>query len=282
MNRFLTGAAMVICLGLLAAGCGREKAPIRYSNLNDSSVRVDLNRLLHSAGIPSQNRAQLFDQADLFNACMEPEQLTQGFIPLGEPLYDPYALQEVWEAEHPDFPGYNCRITAFGLLEDSVLKIPAELPVPDTPLLGLDLLALEENGAIDIRVDDFRNFYAQVPTEMTRDIRIHARNFLNSWKEKGITFRDNPAVRMINVVFHMEEDGENTLYVGHAGVLLPTPDGNLWFLEKLAFQEPFQVVELRNRRELQEYLMEKYDTDQNQPTAKPFILENDQLMDTGL
>ena len=103
---------------------------------------------------------------------------------------------------------------------------------------------------------------------------------LKSWQQRGIAFVDNPDIRMINVVFHSQEDAYNSLYIGHSGILLPTPDGELWFVEKLAFQEPYQVVVLQNRKQLQAYLMEKYDVDQGQPVAKPFILENDELMKT--
>ena len=83
---------------------------------------------------------------------------------------------------------------------------------------------------------------------------------------------------MINVVFHMQEGERNLLYFGHSGILLPTPDGDLWFLEKLAFQKPYQVVRFQNRSQLVSYLMDLYDLDEGQPTAKPFVMENDVLL----
>lgn len=39
------------------------------------------------------------------------------------------------------------------------------------------------------------------------------------------------------------------------------------------------MVKLRNRIELNDYLMEKYDTSWDQDTARPFIMENDSLME---
>ena len=83
---------------------------------------------------------------------------------------------------------------------------------------------------------------------------------------------------MINVVLHYQDGEKNLLQIGHSGILLPTPDGGLWFLEKLAFQEPYQLVSFGNRQQLQDYLMEKYDLDQGQPMAKPFILEHDRML----
>ena len=63
------------------------------------------------------------------------------------------------------------------------------------------------------------------------------------------------------------------------GVLLPAEDGSLYFVEKVAFQEPYRLVKLRNRTELSDYLMEKYDTAWDQDTTRPFIMENDSLME---
>ena len=94
-----------------------------------------------------------------------------------------------------------------------------------------------------------------------------------------MTFADSEA-HLISVIFHDKfSDDENTLSVGHAGVLLPSEDGTLYFLEKVAFQEPYRLLKFQNRTELSDYLMEKYDTAWGQDTARPFIMENDALMD---
>ena len=94
-----------------------------------------------------------------------------------------------------------------------------------------------------------------------------------------IAFSDSTA-RLISVVLHDKfSDTDNTLFIGHVGVLLPAEDGSLYFVEKVAFQEPYRLVKLRNRTELSDYLMEKYDTAWDQDTARPFIMENDRLME---
>ena len=49
-------------------------------------------------------------------------------------------------------------------------------------------------------------------------------------------------------------------------------------MEKVAFQEPYRLNKFKNKEELKKYLMEKYDVEYDQPTAKPFVLENDNLM----
>ena len=56
-------------------------------------------------------------------------------------------------------------------------------------------------------------------------------------------------------------------------------NGTLYFVEKVAFQEPYRLLRFANRRALSDYLMGKYDTSWGQDTATPFIMENDKLMD---
>ena len=80
-------------------------------------------------------------------------------------------------------------------------------------------------------------------------------------------FRDKPT------------EAESLLFVGHVGVLLTAEDGTLYFVEKVAFQEPYRLLRFADRTALSDYLMGKYDTSWGQDMASPFIMENDKLMD---
>ena len=66
--------------------------------------------------------------------------------------------------------------------------------------------------------------------------------------------------------------------IGHVGVMLPTSDA-VYFVEKVAFQEPYRLLKFKNQTELSDYLMLKYDNSWGQDTAHTFILENSDLMD---
>lgn len=63
------------------------------------------------------------------------------------------------------------------------------------------------------------------------------------------------------------------------GVLLCAEDGTLYFIEKVAFQEPYRLLRFTDRTALSDYLMGKYDISWGQDTARPFIMENDTLME---
>ena len=271
---------LLLLLAILVSGCGKkDRLPPVYSNLNDPGIRHDLDALLQAAGVSDRQRNQFFDSVEDFNAVMEPQWLTQGFQPVGESLWDPYAVQDAWTAAYPDFMGYNCRITSYSLFAPSFLRQQEEETTPNTELLEFDLSALQEDpSAFPGQERQFLRFFGAVPTEDTQDVEIHQEKLREYWKNWGISFVPSERISMINVVMHMQEGERNTLYVGHSGILLPTPDGDLWFLEKLAFQQPYQVVQFADRQQLQDYLMEKYDLDENQPTARPFIMENDQML----
>ena len=67
---------------------------------------------------------------------------------------------------------------------------------------------------------------------------------------------------------------DNSLMIGHVGVMLPTSDA-VYFVEKVAFQEPYRLLKFKNRTELSDYLMLKYDNSWGQDTAHTFITDNE-------
>jgi len=130
--------------------------------------------------------------------------------------------------------------------------------------------------------NNFFTLFTEVPTTNTKDINTHLQAMQQAWKERGIKFRyknDPTKASLISAVFHSQiTPEENTLFVGHVGVLVPF-EGKLLFIEKLAFQEPYQAIKFANRTQLSDYLMNRYDVEWEQPNAIPFIMENDALME---
>ena len=277
----LTGA---LFLAFFTAGCVTQHAPSANAEspsiLADTQSREDLAQRLQNAGVSQDKQDVFFSHVDQFNEILTPEELTKPFDgdPL-KPLYDPYSLQERWDSAHPDFFGYNCRITAYSLFGDFV-TVPQDAPIREDSIL-FDLSSLDADpSAFPGQEQQFAAFYSNVPTENTRDIGIHAANLQKAWQQRGIVFTDDPDIRLISVVFHNLLDEANpSLFIGHTGVLLPVSDQELYFVEKLAFQEPYLYLRFDSRQALNDYLMEKYDVDFDQPNAAPFIMENDQLME---
>lgn len=206
-----------------------------------------------------------------YNTTIHGTTLTQGFVQ-SAPEYDVAAMDKLWGDAKGDFIGTNCRINTFTLLKD-IIKIN---PKPDTDgaLLFMDHEAIETGKLLS--ADDaakFDRLFARVPTAATKDAQVHAEKMRAHFD--GIGFDDN--VTMLSVVFHDDLDSGDHLFIGHVGVLLPADDGFL-FIEKISFQEPYQIFKFATKDDAYTYLFNKYAVDYEQPTAEPFIMENDRLV----
>ena len=252
------------------------------NNLIDKKSQDKIDGLLKNAGI-SEKRRDVFmkhvnqiNDTDGFNSIKAGDRLQKA----SEMVYDPFALQDAWNKAHPDFVGYNCRITAFSLMGDNI-EIKNIGNYNDSNLF-MDIEALRSDPSALLKTDDlerFKTLYSTYDTENSKDINIHLSVIQNKWKQIGVSFKENSSASLISIFFHNQfSETENELIIGHTGVLLDMGKDGLCFIEKLAFQEPYDVIYVKNRKELSSYLTAKYDIDYNQPTAPPFIMENDKLM----
>jgi len=213
------------------------------------------------------------------------EWLTDGFeeAELLYTKYDPYAMQDEWTAKNGTFPGYNCRITAMNLFGD-FLSVSADSQInagEDVLFVDEEALKTDPDALGGSSLADFRALYSSMKAEDTTEIKRHVQTVQEEWASRGVTFRENERIRLITVFFHDKPtEEESLLFVGHVGVLLTAEDGTLYFVEKVAFQEPYRMLRFADRTALSDYLMGKYDTSWGQDTASPFIMENDKLMDT--
>ena len=291
--RQILPAICVILIASAFAGCGADadspdKRPalekIAYTNLNDSVSRKLLEDMLSGAGVSGSRIQGFFNRVDSFNESMREEWLTTGFekAELLYTKYDPYAMQDEWAAKNGTFPGYNCRITAMSLFGD-FLSVSADSQInagEDVLFVDEETLKTDPDALGGSSLADFRALYSSMKAEDTTEIRRHVQTVQEEWASRGVTFRENERIRLITVFFHDKPtEEESLLFVGHVGVLLTAKDGTLYFVEKVAFQEPYRMLRFADRTALSDYLMGKYDTSWGQDTASPFIMENDELMD---
>lgn len=283
---------LVLCIVLIAAilaGCGAaEQRPaldrIEYTNLNDSGSRELLKELLSEIGVSDERVQGFFRRVDHFHDSVKQEWLTDGFekAELLYTKYDTYAMQDEWTAKNGTFPGYNCRITAMNLFGD-FLSVSADSQInagEDVLFVDEEALKTDPDALGGSSLADFRALYSSMKAEDTTEIKRHVQTVQEEWASRGVTFRENERIRLITVFFHDKPtEEESLLFVGHVGVLLTAKDGTLYFVEKVAFQEPYRMLRFVDRTALSDYLMGKYDTSWGQDTASPFIMENDKLMD---
>ena len=290
--RQILPAICVILIASAFAGCGADadspdKRPalekIAYTNLNDSVSRKLLEDMLSGAGVSGSRIQGFFNRVDSFNESMREEWLTTGFeeAELLYTKYDPYAMQDEWAAKNGAFPGYNCRITAMSLFGD-FLSVSADSQInagEDVLFVDEETLKADPDALGGSSLADFCALYSSMKAEDTTEIKRHVQTVQEEWASRGVTFRENERIRLITVFFHDKPaEEESLLFVGHVGVLLTAEDGTLYFVEKVAFQEPYRLLRFADRTALSDYLMGKYDTSWGQDTASPFIMENDRLM----
>ena len=295
-------------LSLVAIACQEKKAPttaaaetaqeaqekaaptLTYSNLVDTPTQEKVQQALTAAGISAQHVAAFLESVALFNqtAGAKANLVPEGFVTIDSllPKYDEVAIQTDWMAKYSAFQGYNCRLTSFTLLRDLIAFPDKKFASKgEDEVLFIDRESLHNAPKklfTPAEENDFFALFTEVPTTNTKDINTHLQAMQRAWKERGITFRykgDPTKASLISAVFHSQiTPEENMLFVGHVGVLVPY-EGKLLFIEKLAFQEPYQAIIFANRTELSNYLMNRYDVEWEQPNAIPFIMENDSLMD---
>ena len=286
---------LAICVILIASaftGCGADtdlpdKRPalgkIEYTNLNDSGSRELLQELLSDTGVPDGRIQGFSRRVDHFNDSVKQEWLTDGFEEAGMlyTKYDPYTMQDEWTAKNGTFPGYNCRITAMSLFGD-FLSVSAGSRInsgEDVLFVDEETLKADPDALGGSSLSDFRALYSSMRAENTTDVQRHVQTVQKEWKSRGVAFRENERMRLIAVFFHDKPtEEESILFVGHVGVLLTADDGTLYFVEKVAFQEPYRLLRFADRTELNDYLMGKYDVSWGQSTAHPFLMENGELM----
>ena len=289
---------LITILSLGAISCQQKKTTtektaviLTYSNLVDTATQDEVQKALTAAGIAEQNVASFLESVALFNQTVGDKAglVPKGFVTIDSllPKYNEVAIQSIWTSKYPMFQGYNCRLTSFTLLRD-LIAFPADKKFAtkeEDEVLFIDRESLNNTPKKFFTPEEEKNFFTlftKVPTTNTKDVNTHLQAMQQAWKERGIDFRyknDPTKASLISAVFHSQiTPEENTLFVGHVGVLVPF-EGKLLFIEKLAFQEPYQAIKFANRTQLSDYLMNRYDVEWEQPNAIPFIMENDALMD---
>lgn len=253
---------------------------ITYSNLADESSKQEVKTALEQAGLSEETISDFFGAVEEYNTTIEAKSLAAGFQKSSalKPRYDEGFIAEKWEESHPDFVGYNCRLTSYGLLKhfiavDSPQEVNAKNLFIDNDALRGRAIFNESEKAI------FDQLFAAIPAPDTRDVSQLVALVKENWAAKGIRFT-NPNASLVSVFIHdtIDEDRVN-VFVGHVGILVPSADGGYFFIEKISFELPYQVLKFANKQELSDYLMYHYDVDTTGSSAQPFIFDNGELIE---
>ena len=249
---------VVILLALLLTACSTQQPS--YSNLVDKESQALVAQAMEEAGISETAVKAFLTNVNDYNMTVENTSLIkQGFVEK-VPQYDELALAEKWENKKQLYIGNNCRMTSYGLMNDLV-TISASTANAANLFMDKDAINYAPTAWLDEDTNRFTTLFGFVPTPNTTDITVHVANLQQAWQERGVQFNEQAKASLISVVMHSTLDDQ--LFIGHVGVLVP-----------------YQAVQFADKEQLNAYLMTKYDVSFNQPEAKPFIMENNQLLAT--
>lgn len=256
----------------------KAKIHLKYSNLVDNETRERVKKALANAGVSDEKINKFFEAVDEYNNAVGSKNLVQEMtsIEAAFPTFDQDKLIDAWLNKNQGFVGRNCRITSYSLMGDSI-KVGNKNP-GDTTMLFNDFDAINEKKIFEGEdKEKFDTIFSYIDVNNTHDTNELANEIVKSLDDKQISF-DNDKMHMISVFMTMD-DGKNQVqeFIGHTGVLVKDGDKYL-FIEKLAFELPYQVDEFDNLQDVNDYLMGYYDNDAEGLTAKPIIFEDNHVM----
>ncbi len=253
----------------------QQVTTITYSNLNGDKTLSEIKNMLKNK-INDESLNLFLDDVVSYNdviKTLSDDFTVSNTIPVD---YDLVKITELLDANNIDFLGNNCRITTFELIKD-LISLDVSKDIAEN--LVFDNNSLSYSKKFD--EDDFykfNTFYKNVETKNTTDINEHLKNMKNYFNKINLKFNLPENLSVISVVFHDNLDENNhKLFVGHTGLLIKH-ENEYYFIEKLSFELPYQVVKFKDKKELNNYLMKYYDTSWGQEIASPFIMENDELL----
>lgn len=187
-------------------------------------------------------------------------------------VYNDIKCNERYEKNHNTSDG-DCRITAYSLLQDLINIDTIEKEYGSYLMFDIDVLENNKDyELINQKQLDFINLFNEIDVS---NINEEFKNvFPNKLKEHNFKINSNK-VSLISLIMH--DSDFNTLFVGHAGVLINLDDKYL-FVEKIAFEQPYQISVIKSKNDLIELFNNRSTYFGDESAKGPYIYENDKLL----
>lgn len=179
-----------------------------------------------------------------------------------------------WEDNH-DFSDADCRMTAF-LLLDGLLKADSTEKNYQGTYLMFDTEAIDgvERYAL---LRENKDMFTTLFGEKTIVDEAHPETtFSDAWNHYGYQI-DSDKISLISVV--IQDPYEKVVFVGHTGILIKC-DGYDLFVEKIAFEQPYQVTKINSMDELLTMLSARPEYFGEEGEAGPFVYNNGEYVGT--
>ena len=179
-----------------------------------------------------------------------------------------------WEDNH-DFSDADCRMTAF-LLLDGLLKADSTEENYQGTYLMFDTEAIDGVERYALLRDNKDMFTTLFGEKSIVDEAHPETTFSDAWNHYGYQI-DSDQISLISVV--IQDPYENVVFVGHTGILIKC-DGYDLFVEKIAFEQPYQVTKINSMDELLTMLSTRPEYFGEEGEAGPFVYNNGEYVGT--
>ena len=179
-----------------------------------------------------------------------------------------------WEDNH-DFSDADCRMTAF-LLLDGLLKADSTEKNYQGTYLMFDTEAIDGVERYALLRDNKDMFTTLFGEKSIVDEAHPETTFSDAWNHYGYQI-DSDQISLISVV--IQDPYENVVFVGHTGILIKC-DGYDLFVEKIAFEQPYQVTKVNSMDELLTMLSARPEYFGEEGEAGPFVYNNGEYVGT--
>lgn len=269
-------SAVIVISSMMLGACAKtvqnqEIPAATYMGGNDTITGVCKD--LDSAGASHVDTFQEW-VADFADSAGKNAQLQDAWSDPEELKTDVGSCMDGWEQNH-DYSDADCRMTAF-LLLDGILRAESTEENYEGTYLMFDTEAIDNVDRYSIlkeKRDMFTTLYGE--KSVTDDKHPEAA-FSDSWKQYGFTV-DSDRISLLSIVIH--DPYSDVVFVGHTGILIKYSDSYL-FVEKIAFEQPYQATKVHTMDELLSILSLRPEYFGEEGEAGPFVYNNGEYLGT--
>lgn len=250
----------------------KDDDTIMYTNLSSDETKDELKNALLDKGLNEGDVDSFMSNLNTYNESADTSELASSFTKYSDDVAYNNSMDKFTE-KNPDFLGINCRITTFSLMKNS-MDVNKELE-DKSSVLDFDKKAISDKSLLS--EDEMKKFITYYAPINVKDEKANYEDLITKeFSERGIKF-NNDKIKVISVYLNSKDEIDgNILFIGHTGLMYEN-QGKFYFLEKLSFQEPYQLLKFNSKKEIYDYLMKKYNQDMGEGTHEAIITENDKV-----
>ncbi len=179
-----------------------------------------------------------------------------------------------WEQNH-NYSDADCRMTAFLLLDGMLTAKSTDKKYKGTYLMfDTDAIdTVDRYKIIKKKKDMFTTLYGE---KKVTDNKHPETTFSDSWEDYGFHI-DSDRISLLSIV--ISDPDSDVVFVGHTGILIKYSDYYL-FVEKIAFEQPYQATKVRTIDELLHMLSSRPEYFGDDDEAGPFVYNNGKYLQT--